>query len=62
MKWISMESESPPINISCLVNGSSNYDYGYNVARYDGCCWWFTEDYSYYTQQDVTHFCVIDPV
>lgn len=62
MKWQSMCDNIPPINVSCLVNDISNYDYGYNVARFDGCHWWYTEDSSDYTAQDVTHFCVIEPV
>jgi len=62
MKWLSMRDNTPPLNISCLVNTPSNYDYGFDVAKWDGDSWWYTEDSCYYNCSNVTHFCIPDPI
>jgi len=62
MKWYSMKDNVPPFGTPCLVNDSSNYDLGFNVAEWTGKAWWYIEDSSSYTCEDVTHFCIPDPI
>ena len=71
MKWYSIKKHKQPLNVPCLINSSSNYGMVFMVAKYQRynnvneksyCHWWFTEDSSDYTAENVTHFLIIDPI
>jgi hypothetical protein len=63
MKWVSIDESLPPHGCICLVNTTSNYDYGYIVARFIAPDYWeYSEDGSNYHAYSVTHYCIIEAI